>query len=407
MMRNLADLKAECDRNGIGYGPKPSKEDLEILIRDFYWQRDHAGEEMPPQVEVMLAQKIRDLDDTEQISIWNSPDWTAEEKLDGCRLIMQIAKDGSARFFSRNKSVKDFLYDEKTANLPFHNELKFPELAGTVLDGEILSSIACADTGGTDVNNALTACSAIINAGPDVALNFQKKYGAFKYVIFDIIKFKGVETVHQPFSYRRELRAKAVNVLMEKTRNIFEEVRGTDVNKGEFYKELVKAGGEGVMLKDLRSPYEFGKRRWTLLKAKRFDDYDAFITGFVKSDDEKAWKDYVGALEFSIIDEKTGTEMVIGSVASMPLEFRKWATANPGPECRLNPDLIGKVGIIRGQEFSSKNFRLKHCTLIPGFWEQPVKNGNWLDYFRKDKSAEQCKVDMELIKKTVLQGERI
>ena len=85
----------------------------------------------------MNAQGIKDENHLDQLI--SNPNYAAQEKLDGMRAIIHICKDG-LRIFSRSAGVEDPTRPlEKTSSLPHLAEMKFPDLAGTILDAEILA----------------------------------------------------------------------------------------------------------------------------------------------------------------------------------------------------------------------------------------------------------------------------
>jgi DNA ligase 1 len=75
----------------------------------------------------------------------------------------------------------------------------------------------------------------------------------------------------------------------------------------ELMEEILQGKGEGVMIKDPESKYE-GKRSYSLLKVKRFEDAEATVIGHAKGTGRCL--SMCGAI---IVREKDGTEFKIGS----------------------------------------------------------------------------------------------
>ena len=71
--------------------------------------------------------------------------------------------------------------------------------------------------------------------------------------------------------------------------------------------QILGAKGEGVMLKDPKSKYE-GRRSYSLLKVKKFDDTKAKVIGHLRGEGRCAFM--CGAIQ---VREKDGTEFKIGS----------------------------------------------------------------------------------------------
>lgn len=71
--------------------------------------------------------------------------------------------------------------------------------------------------------------------------------------------------------------------------------------------EICGGKGEGVMLKDPKSKYE-GRRSFSLLKVKRFEDTEAKVTGY-----QKGTGRCTGMMGALLVKEKDGTAFKIGS----------------------------------------------------------------------------------------------
>lgn len=179
-----------------------------------------------------------------------------------------------------------------------------------------------------------------------------------------------------------------------------------------LYEKIVKAGGEGIMLKDARSDYTSRGRPKSMFKAKRFEEVDAFVTGYLPAEEDSGWRGLIGSLEFSCLTE-TGKVHAIAFVSNISLEERKAATVcgrcgskllikddNVAgkrvvtyvhcekcnvdyPEPKLDPEYIDRVAEIRGQEFTARVYRLKHATLER--WREGVDG----------KRKEDCKISFK------------
>ncbi len=85
----------------------------------------------------MNAQGIKNGNHLEQLI--SSYNFAAQEKLDGCALSFISARMGFG-YFLDSAGVDDPTRPlEKTSSLPHLAEMKFPNLAGTILDAEILA----------------------------------------------------------------------------------------------------------------------------------------------------------------------------------------------------------------------------------------------------------------------------
>lgn len=186
--------------------------------------------------------------------------------------------------------------------------------------------------------------------------------------------------------------------------------------KKDFYERVVRDGGEGVMLKDSTSKYTGRGRPKSQYKAKRFEEIDAFVSGFLPGDEDSGWRGLVGSLEFSCYT-KTGKIHSVAFISNVALSTRKQISicAKCGttlnvkdenidgkrrvtlvrcdqcdvdyPEVGLHPAWLGRCGEIRGQEYTARVYRLKHATLER--WRMGVDG----------KSENECVIDFENIRK--------
>lgn len=267
--------------------------------------------------------KILDDDDpTSSVpdKVWNDPNTVAETKLDGHRFKLHIGPSGN-RFDSRRPSVDGGLFVEKSDNVPHLRDFAMPELAGTVLDGEL--------TAGKDSNSVAHALGS--HATPD-------EKAAIRYVVFDILMFKGQDVRDRTDKVRREL----IELCFEKTQlgkspNIELMPRAktmTPEQKKQVLLDVLAADGEGIMIKDLTKPYGKG---WS--KVKRSARYDVIIVGYdppeqfstKKGDAEPTETKYfkmgwIGAVNFG--QYRDGKIVHYGRASGMTDEVRKDISEN-------------------------------------------------------------------------------
>lgn len=220
-----------------------------------------------------LASKIKVMkpnvakpDNTAQIQkvedLLDSPDYVAEEKIDGCHYIML-----SHMFLSKD-------HVDRTENFP-HLVKGFAELGmpNLILDGEInypgtTSQFATRVTGATGAK----------------AITFQEEHGLIHYTIFDILRApNGTWCNGMPYEKRRKLLVYIYNNYIANSK-LAEYVHLTDmveVNKRAFKDNILARGGEGVVLKKKNGLYVFGKKpMWEWMKIKQSDEADLFISGY-------------------------------------------------------------------------------------------------------------------------------
>lgn len=312
------------------------------------------------QIEPMLAEdtdKKEHIDSALQI---NNLEWIAEEKYDGSRYIAHFTgKDpvGDSvdfehfiRFTSRRTSVKDGLKVEKTENIPHLSKLNFESLAGTILDGEIISGE------GTSSNKV----TSIMGSLPEKAIEKQKEFGYVDYVIWDILYHKGKDIQNEPWSYRRSILKEVVKELNKKSKH-FKIAQVMDLNKEKFCKTIIARGGEGIILKNIKSPYLQGERNWRYwCKVKRERTWDVVCTGF---DFPEKWSvnvkgetvinrlfanNWISAIKFGIY--RKGKLEEFGQTSGMSDEERAKISQNQN-------QYIGQVLTVEGQEVQKDKIR--------------------------------------------------
>jgi ATP-dependent DNA ligase len=411
-MRNLSELKAECVKNGIEVkrlGKREAKSDYEKALAKFYWNRDYPGQPMPPQLHPMLARNLKDVEKEMADLMWQSSRYVGQRKLDGCRLLMFMGPVQNF-FTSRRLSDKTYRYAENTEQVPHLSKLVFPELQGTVLDGEVICPKAVVDTGKTVTLNGLQATVALLALNPADSARVQREQDChLVFHVFDILQYKGQDVTSLSYRMRIEKLNEVMTVIKFKYPEAkIEVVPFHTTGKKELYDEIVKEGGEGIMLKDMDAPYEASSSRTkAMFKVKRFEEIDGFVTGFAPGDPGSGWEKVIGGLEISAYDESTRALHPIAWVTNLSFEDRAEATVCPvcsqqmqvdwhndngkrvilGVECRehgvqapaLNQKWFNRVYVIRGQEITARVLRLKHAVIVSE---------------RNDKAPEDCTIPL-------------
>ena len=125
--------------------------------------------------------------------------------------------------------------------------------------------------------------------------------------------------------------------------------------------EIIKAGGEGIVLKDLEAPYFPGARSSSWLKLKRSDTVDAIIIGY---DRGREWdkKGLIGSVELGVFDE-CGDLRSIGRVSSLSLQKRIEMTHVTDGIPTLKREYLGTIVECRFQELN-KNLKGRHLQIL-------------------------------------------
>lgn len=245
--------------------------------------------------------KNGDLSDLEN----RSGRFIAQEKFDGHRAIMYI-KDNKAYFYSRRTSEETGVKEDNTDRLwDLHTAFYPISLNDTILDGELVANWGKSDS---------ATVQTILGSTPERAKELWDNGYTLTFKAFDLIALRGedysdellkerlfelqnvIETLKNPFiqyapvyvdnrcDYRTELNMDYIN---------------TPYNGyTHLYNEIQERGGEGIILKDIESPYKF-KRSNDWLKFKAVRTADLVIMGFVEPK-----KEYTGKFSDAELKER-------------------------------------------------------------------------------------------------------
>lgn len=285
-------------------------------------------------------------DDEELKTIWGNNKWLCEEKLDGSRYILQFNHTGEALLTSRKISVKNDLPVNKTENLRGYVVNDCPELAGTVLDGEIV--------GGSSFGNTVT----LMGSSPERSLRLLKDGFAVKYCVYDILQFKGKNVKTENLQIRKKYLRKALSIYNNPLVSYVEALP----NNENTYRGIVSRGGEGVILKRVYSNYYEGERNKGWLKVKKSDTYDGVILGFTEGQGKYAT--VIGSIVVGQLLDGTMTE--VATISGMNDEDRLKFSEN-------KKDFVGMCVEFKAQQKTEARYR--HPVFIR---------------LRPDKSPNQC-----------------
>jgi bifunctional non-homologous end joining protein LigD len=204
--------------------------------------------------------------------------WIAEEKFDGHRIILEVT-DVAPNLFHR-KTVRAWSRDGLDRLLPAHLVDAAQNLPAGVFDGELL-------------------------------VPGRRSYGVTRldlstqlvYKVFDILEVSGRSATHLTWMERRHLLDAA---LVHRPAGIeASECRPVETSASItlFAEEVWARDGEGLILKDIRSAYEPGKRRKTWIKIKAVRHASLEVTGF------RAGR--LGACSITCLRDEEGVETTV------------------------------------------------------------------------------------------------
>ncbi len=216
-------------------------------------------------MKVMLPIKVTDID--EAFRICGKP-LAVEHKYDGFRVIINKDEEGKISLFTRR-------LDNVTLQFPDVVEAVKEYIHGKsfVVDSEVVGY------------DSKTKKYKPFEA---VSQRIRRKYEIDKLVkslpveinVFDIMHYNGDSTIDLPFVERRKILEKIVKVHDMKIRLAKQFVSDDKEKVIEFYKDALKIGEEGIMMKKLDAPYRPGRRVGYMVKMKpEANEFDLVITG--------------------------------------------------------------------------------------------------------------------------------
>lgn len=371
---NLDKLVAKCEQLGLSIetnGKKLGKAHCVAALRKHFMPE---GGLPYTEVEPMLAFASWNLKEEELARCWSSTGWGAQEKFNGCRLVMHFAAGVGVFAHSRTVSVKTFRFEEATDRLLIHGMV--PNFSATI-DVEAMIAKPVDTRGyttgsaekGTVTKSSLHSATAVMHLKGDQARKLQiDQDAAMKFRVFDVMSFQGKDLKRLPLKTRETYRLGALKEAIQG----FERAADFDFpaivtqGKKEYCQKIWSEGGEGVILKNLEAPYvdSSSRDRNAWVKVKKRMEVDAFVIGFLRGEADGDWVNLVGSIEFGVY-LPDGKIHSIGFATNLTMEQRlKISTYDPATNTvGMVPGMYGKVAEISGQDISARSFRLSHCTV--------------------------------------------
>lgn len=425
--KKKGELESLCKAYGI-----PLKENVKYRKKDLVYKLGQKSLELGKRKnswalqqrvaldEPMICQWYKRLKDNQkQIILEDNNNWVAELKQNGARMIIFYHPDFGFQFFSRHTSDIDFLpveYNNIMLNtdsglveaIEFQKKYKYP----FIIDSEVITTNKELDLSvlpknasrlfGSEVKSdfiiksELNAACSIIQYNKEDSYILQKQ-NPLIFQVFDIIM------INNQYLYDKPLyeRLKILTELMKYLPSCFKQNKTVNAKKMDYYESLVADNFEGVVFKNLLSPYNNkGTRhadKWVKLKRSLAGDLgkdiDAYVTGFTPGTVGTKNEGLVGSLEFSVyLMDKNGLTKphVIANISGFSDEFRKMITVRDADgSVKLHPSLYNKVFAINGHTVSAVNWRFNHAVLVS-------------EYPRMDKNYYQCDLPEEVLRNSIL-----
>ena len=212
--------------------------------------------------------------------------WRIERKFDGTRMIAHV-DDGHVRLTNR-RGV------DKTKTFPELQELGKEVKGSAILDGEVVVFRK-----GKDDFKSLVERDHVKDSKKIRGL--ERSHPA-RYIVFDIVKRNGEDVRKLPYAEREQI----IDKLIDK-KGYVQRVTKTTVAKAR------KEGAEGVVFKDVTSPYVEGRsKHWQKYKFKQ--EADVAVVGWEPGMGKRKGK--IGALKIATWDGKNKTFRNIGKVGT-------------------------------------------------------------------------------------------
>jgi len=132
--------------------------------------------------------------------------------------------------------------------------------------------------------------------------------------VFDILYYNDKSLLREPYKKRRKIIEKIVSNQKFKIRTSKHIITSSEKEAEKFYRQAVKDGEEGVMMKNLSATYKPGARVGNAVKIKPVDkDFDLVITGAEYGTGKRAG--WLTSFDISCRD-KSGKLLKIGKVST-------------------------------------------------------------------------------------------
>jgi DNA ligase-1 len=246
-------------------------------------------------VKVMLAQKAKDVKDA--FETVGRPA-AMEYKYDGFRML--IGKHGS----------KVTIHTRRLENVT----VQFPEVVKLVREN--VNAESCIIDGEAVGYDPRTKKYVPFQ---NISQRIKRKYDIERMAkdvpvelnIFDIIYYKGKSMIKEPFKERRKIIKQIIKEKPYHIRLAEQVVTGNDKDAEKFYHKSLDAGNEGVMFKNLNSPYKPGSRVGYMIKLKPvMETLDLVIVGAEWGEGKRAG--WLTSYTVAVYDEDTDEYLEIG-----------------------------------------------------------------------------------------------
>lgn len=354
-MRSMTELVTLAQAAGVEIPVGATREAIMDLLRD---KDADPALQIDPMKAVDLKNKIKAEADDPYAAVrakYFNAQHVMEPKIDGARMRLWLGAQANTMNTGR-RSDRTFAYIQRENNFPHLRDAVLADLAGTILDGEVVAPSAEITTeSGVTTSSLLNATVALVNCAPELSVRTQEREGRVRYVVFDLLSYKGESVTDRSYTERRKLMLEVVERLSQLAPEI-EAIPSWESTDGSVTRALAE-GYEGVMIKRTAGVYQAGKRSSEWAKIKAFGTMDVVVTGWTPGEGRNLGK--VGALKVSLKDE-LGLWVEVAQHGAFTDEYRALISL---PDGSLDPAVLGTVQEITGQGVT-KGMRVRHPHLV-------------------------------------------
>ncbi len=280
-------------------------------------------------IKVMLAQKVDDVE--EGFSRVEKP-CALEYKYDGFRMQIHKNKDGKIRIFTRRL--------ENVTN-------QFPEVI-TYIKEHIKEKNFVIDSEAVGYDSKTKKYLPFQNISKRIKRKYDIEKTAKKYPVelnvFDVIYLNDRNLIKKPFGERRKILEKILkNPEVYKIKLAEQKITSSIKESKDFYETAVDKGMEGMMMKNLNSPYKPGKRVGHMVKLKSSKEpMDLVITGAEWGSGKRG--NWLSSFLISVLDKEKDEYMEIGKVGTGIKELEEQGLTFSKLTSLLKPLIIEEKG---------------------------------------------------------------
>ncbi|PLR98733.1 non-homologous end-joining DNA ligase [Bacillus sp. T33-2] len=275
-------------------------------------------------------------------SVPESDEWIAQIKWDGVRILTYF-DNGAVRLFNRKKRERTLHYPE-IVNIQGYCSAK-----SVILDGEVISL----GENGKPAFNEVMKRDGIRRLD---RINMVRKIVPVTYMVFDVLFLNGEWIHNKPLLDRLNL----LSEIIMPNEHIQCVSSGND--GGSLFRAVKEHGMEGIVMKQIDSPYLPGKKKDYWLKIKNYRDIIAVIGGFTLRNN------IVNAILLGLYDD-SGRLIYVGHTGTGKMTVQDWKDLTE----------VLRPSIVSNQPFANQPERHAQSVFVRPEITVKIKFAEWTD----------------------------